>query len=162
MVRGGVELQRVEETRLLRADVDCVEAAARDREDGASVGLDEVGLVDTFLLDVRPRVVDALLRGRCPGGRGLGGDRTESRLPEPVRADEAARMLLRVAEQVAAGAEGDQLLRFRRARIGSRPGERDGDECRQPQEQRDASSHGHHTPYTSHAARASRLGGHLF
>ena len=81
MAQRWIERQRVEEARLRIADVDGVQPAVRDREERRAVGLDEIGLVDALLLDVRAGVVDALLGGaaRSASSRRSRPGRAESR-----------------------------------------------------------------------------------
>ena len=65
VARRRLERERVEQARLRAADVDRAQLSARDGEERVAVGLDHVGLVDALLLDVRARVVDALLGSGC-------------------------------------------------------------------------------------------------
>ncbi len=117
-----VELQRVEQSRARLGDVDGIESAAGDREEGRAVRLDEIRLVDALLLDVGARVVDTLRRagvarpraGRRDRGAGdAAGDRPTTEAP---RADERQRLRLHVAEQVAAGAKRQQASGVRSGR----------------------------------------------
>ena len=68
MAQPGVERERVEQARLRAADVDRVQLPVRDGEERVAVRLDDVGLVDALLLDVRAGEVDAL-RGVPPASR---------------------------------------------------------------------------------------------
>ena len=84
MARRRLERERVEQARLRAGDVDRAQLPARDGEERVAVGLDHVGLVDSLLLDVRAREVDALLGGgsaRVSGGAAVG--RTSVRTPVP-------------------------------------------------------------------------------
>ena len=117
VTRAPVERERVQEARPQSGDIDGAQAPVAEREERLPVRLDEVGLVDAFLLDVRAREVDALNRRHGARRHGSGGHgRLDDRAAaEPIRADEALRLGLRVAEQLAAGAERGQprLARFR-------------------------------------------------
>ena len=73
MAQRPLERERVEQARLQAGDVDGAQAPVRDREERLAVRLDEVGLVDAFLLDVRAGEVDALDAARR---RGAGVDGT--------------------------------------------------------------------------------------
>ena len=146
-----LERERVEQPRLRTGDVDRAQLPVRDGEDRVPVRLDEVRLVDAFLLHVRAGEVDAL-DGSGRGGAGdrrrrLGRHRAADRA-EAVRADEPLRLPLRVAEQLAAGAERGQL-RLRRlwSRASRRACQGDGRGGRQ-HDQREASSELHHPGYT--------------
>ena len=115
-----------------------------------AVRLHEIGLVDALLLDVRAGVVDALLAGAraVAGAAAARRHRLDDsrRLPaEAVGADEAARLRLRVVEQVAARAErarGAALGRLRGRTAGVPPArrrrgrparpERDGEQSSSP------------------------------
>ena len=125
-----------------------------------AVGLDDVGLVDALLLDVRAGEVDALL-GSCRAAGRLGRRGRHHvgahAAAEAVRADEALRLPLRVAEQLAAGAERGQLrlaggVRSRSGR-GSPCG--GGQDDRQRREERDASTEAHHPGYTPPPGKSS-------
>ena len=116
VARRRVERERVEQARLRAADVDGVQLPVRDREERLAVRLDEVGLVDALLLDVRAGEVDALLAAAPRAGAAARRGRSRrcgTPPPKPVRADEARRLRLRVAEQLAARAERDQARRLR-------------------------------------------------
>ena len=65
-----LERERVEQPRLRTGDVDRAQLPVRDGEDRVPVRLDEVRLVDTFLLHVRAGEIDAL--DGCRRRRGAG------------------------------------------------------------------------------------------
>ena len=153
---AAVELQRVEQPRSRLGDVDGVEPAARDGEQGRAVRLDEIRLVDALLLDVGAGVVDALRprrgAGRRDGDAGRQASSDERGAAEAPRADERRRLRLDVAEQVAAGAERHEPRGLRgggRAgvaggRVTSRPVQARGGEHERRRDKR-------HPPRESHA-----------
>ena len=154
---GRVELERVEQARLRIADVDGVQLAVRDREERVAVRLDDVGLVDALLLHVRAGVVDALLgRGRRRRAAAAPSRRDADRpQPSPYGPTKRRGLRLRVAEQLAARAEGDETWRGAAscARLGGRTvggaDESGGDEKHQRREERDAFSESPSPRYTS-------------
>ncbi len=154
----GVERERVEQARRRIADVDGVQLPVRECEERVAVRLDDVGLVDALLLHVRAGEVDALL-----GRAGIGGSRrrldpaTEERRAEPVGADEAARVRLRVGEQLAARAEGGETLRLRGlgCRTVSRSDQCGDHEQGERRDERHPFQKVHHARYTSQRPETS-------
>src|SRR5581483_4070138 len=123
LAEAGVELQRVEQARLARGDVDGLDAAVRDGEERRAVRLRQVGLVHALLLDVRAGVVDALGLAAVGGGGARDSDRERRDAPaaEAPGADQRGRVRPRIDEQLAAGAERDEARRARRLAARRRP-----------------------------------------
>ena len=114
MARRRLERERVEQARLRAADVDRAQLPVRDGEERVAVRLDDVGLVDALLLDVRAGVVDALL-GSCraaPSPRASGDIVGPHAAPKPYGPTKRFGVRLRVGEQLAARAERGQARRF--------------------------------------------------
>ena len=148
-----VERERVEQARLRARDVDGAELSAREGEQRLAVRLDEVGARRP------PPPARSCRSSRRPdrsgggsGGRGAAVS-TDARSAEPaqtVRPHEALGLPLRVAEQLAAGAEGGQPRLaggLRRRASGCLP-HAGGHDHRQGREERDASTESHHIGYT--------------
>src|SRR5688572_27343370 len=94
-----------------------MQPVAGQREDRGAVGLDEVGLVDPLLLDIRGRVIDARPASWRFELRGSGKLGREGR--ETPRSHETKRMLPRVAHKLVTGAVALEPEPVRGARVAS-------------------------------------------
>src|SRR5919197_917829 len=150
-----VELERVEQSRFPPADLDRLEPAVLDDEQGDAVRLHQVGLVDAGLLDVRARVVDALLGGRTRRRRirPARPHRDAGRMAEAIRAGEPGRLRLHITEQVWARAKGEEATVRRR---GCLPADATDERGRQDHRDGETDAVNHCARYTTPRAAGSQ------